>query len=63
MADLKQLLDVPDTHDILFMHVSDLWCVEFVRESHQGGGTLQFAAVPLNLFSDGANRADFVITG
>lgn len=49
VADLKDLLAVPDSHEILFM---------------AGGATLQFASIPLNIFSDfGVNTADFVITG
>lgn len=48
VQDLKDLLSVPDSHEILFMH---------------GGATLQFAAVPLNVFEDKNSSADFVITG
>ena len=33
-ADLKRVMNIPDTHEILFM---------------QGGATLQFSAVPMNL--------------
>ena len=36
-SDLRQLLAVPDTHDILFF---------------QGGATTQFAAIPFNLIAD-----------
>ncbi len=46
-ADLKRILNVPDTHDILFM---------------QGGATFQFAAVPLNLIGK-TGKADYIITG
>lgn len=46
-ADLRTLLNVPDTHSVLFM---------------QGGAAGQFAGVPLNLFGD-SNKADYVITG
>ena len=46
-ADLKRLLKVPDTHEILFM---------------QGGATLQFSAVPLNLIGKTGN-ADYAVTG
>ncbi|MDR1590120.1 MAG: 3-phosphoserine/phosphohydroxythreonine transaminase [Oscillospiraceae bacterium] len=46
-ADLKRLLRVPDTHEILFMH---------------GGATFQFSAVPLNLIGR-TGRADYAITG
>lgn len=43
---LKELMGVPDTHDILFL---------------QGGATLQFAAIPMNLMEGGC--ADYAITG
>lgn len=43
---LKELMGVPDTHDILFL---------------QGGATLQFAAIPMNLMEGG--YADYAITG
>ncbi|HHT16933.1 MAG TPA: 3-phosphoserine/phosphohydroxythreonine transaminase [Papillibacter sp.] len=46
-ADLKRLLKVPDTHEILFM---------------QGGATLQFAAVAMNLIG-ATGKADYAITG
>ena len=46
-ADLKRLLKVPDTHEILFM---------------QGGATLQFSAVPLNLIGR-TGKADYAVTG
>ena len=46
-ADLKRVLKIPDTHDILFMH---------------GGATLQFSAVPLNLIGR-TGRADYAVTG
>jgi phosphoserine aminotransferase len=44
---LRQLLQVPDNYKVLFL---------------QGGATLQFAAVPLNLAPPGA-VVDYVITG
>lgn len=52
-ATLRELLRVPDSHAILFM---------------QGGGTAQFAAVPLNLSSRTVAtgtlvRADYAVTG
>jgi phosphoserine aminotransferase len=47
-ASLRALLNVPATHSILFM---------------QGGGTAQFAAVPLNLAHDASVRADYAVTG
>ena len=43
---LKEALSVPDTHEILFL---------------QGGATLQFASVPMNLIGGGC--ADYAITG
>lgn len=43
---LRELLQVPDSHDILFL---------------QGGATLQFASIPLNLIRGGT--ADYAITG
>ena len=45
-ASLKELLRVPDSHEILLL---------------QGGATLQFAAVPMNLLAGGA--ADYAVTG
>ncbi len=46
-ADLRELLAVPDSHRVLFMH---------------GGATLQMAAVPLNLLGE-KTVADYVETG
>ena len=43
---LKSLLNVPDSHEILFL---------------QGGATLQFAAIPMNLMKGGC--ADYAVTG
>ena len=43
---LRETLSVPDTHEILFL---------------QGGATLQFASIPMNLIEGGT--ADYVITG
>ena len=43
---LKELMQVPDSHDILFL---------------QGGATLQFAAIPMNLIESGC--ADYAVTG
>ena len=45
-ADLRTLLGMPDDYRVLFL---------------QGGGTLQFAAVPMNLMRHGT--ADYVLTG
>ncbi len=47
MAGIRDVLAVPESHDILFM---------------QGGATLQFAMVPLNLMVDG-KTAEFINTG
>jgi len=44
---LRMLLSVPDNYKIIFL---------------QGGGTLQFSMVPLNLFRK-SNQADYVVTG
>lgn len=44
---LRELLQVPDSHKILFL---------------QGGASLQFAAVPMNLRGEGQS-ADYVVTG
>ena len=44
---LKEALNVPDSHEILFL---------------QGGATLQFAAIPLNLMGSGKS-ADYAVTG
>ena len=46
-ADLKKALSIPDTHEILFM---------------QGGATLQFSAVPMNLIGK-TGKADYAVTG
>ena len=46
-ADLRELLAVPEGYHVLFM---------------QGGATLQFAAVPLNLLGE-KSSADYVHTG
>ena len=43
---LRKVLSVPDTHEILFL---------------QGGATLQFAAIPMNLSCGGS--ADYAVTG
>jgi phosphoserine aminotransferase len=50
-ATLRELLNVPDSHAILFM---------------QGGGTAQFAAVPLNLSGHSTEKpvlAEYAVTG
>ena len=46
-ADLKELMNIPDNYKILFL---------------QGGGSTQFAMIPLNLMNRN-NKADYVITG
>lgn len=46
-AKLRAALGVPDTHEILFL---------------QGGATLQFAAVPMNLMGENG-AADYAVTG
>jgi phosphoserine aminotransferase len=46
-ADLKRIMNVPDTHEILFM---------------QGGATMQFSAVPMNLIGK-TGKADYAVTG
>lgn len=46
-ADLRQLMNIPENYKVLFL---------------QGGGTLQFAMVPLNLLSK-SKKADYVVTG
>ncbi len=44
---LRELMSIPDTHEVLFM---------------QGGATGQFALVPLNLRGEGES-ADYILTG
>ena len=46
-ADVVELLAIPETHEVLFL---------------QGGATLQFAMVPLNLLGS-KSSADYVNTG
>lgn len=46
-ADLRDLLSVPENYKVLFL---------------QGGGTLQFSMVPMNLLT-GSKKADYIITG
>ncbi len=47
MANIREVLNVPESHDVLLI---------------QGGATLQFAMVPMNLMADG-KTAEFIITG
>ena len=46
-ADLKRIMHVPDTHEILFL---------------QGGASAQFSMVPLNLMGENGS-ADYAVTG
>jgi phosphoserine aminotransferase len=46
-ADLRELLDIPDDYKVLFL---------------QGGATLQFSMVPINLLR-ASGKADYVLTG
>ena len=46
-ADLRELGNIPSTHKILFL---------------QGGASLQFSMVPMNLLTSGAT-ADYIVTG
>lgn len=46
-ANLRQLLTIPDNYKVLFL---------------QGGGTLQFSMVPLNLLRK-SKKADYIVTG
>lgn len=48
IEDLRELLQVPSTYDVLLM---------------PGGGTGQFAAVPLNLTSSRSDKAGYITTG
>jgi phosphoserine aminotransferase len=45
--DLREIMNIPDNYKVLFL---------------QGGGTLQFAMVPLNLLRN-SKKADYVVTG
>ncbi len=45
-ADLRQLMHIPDNYKVLFI---------------QGGATLQFSAIPMNLMKNGV--ADYIVTG
>jgi phosphoserine aminotransferase len=47
-ANLRELLAIPDSHRVLFL---------------QGGASLQFSMVPMNLRRDGAGLPAYVITG
>ena len=45
-ADLRKLMNIPDNYKVLFI---------------QGGATLQFSMIPLNLMKNG--KADYIVTG
>lgn len=45
-ADLRKLMNIPDNYKVLFI---------------QGGATLQFSAIPMNLMKNGV--ADYIVTG
>ena len=45
-ADLKELMHIPDNYKILFL---------------QGGGSTQFAMIPMNLMKN--KKADYIVTG
>lgn len=44
---LRKLMNIPESYEVLFL---------------QGGGTLQFSMIPLNLLN-GSKKADYIITG
>lgn len=46
-ADLREIMEIPDNYKVLFL---------------QGGGTLQFSMIPLNLLRN-SMKADYAITG
>jgi phosphoserine aminotransferase len=46
-ADMRQIGNIPDTHTVLFL---------------QGGASLQFSMVPMNLLTPGST-ADYIVTG
>lgn len=46
-ADLRDLMSIPDNYKVLFL---------------QGGATLQFAGVPMNLMT-GSGKADYIVSG
>jgi phosphoserine aminotransferase len=47
-ADLRTLLSIPDTHEVLFL---------------QGGSALQFSMIPANLLRDSGKTAQYLVTG
>jgi phosphoserine aminotransferase len=46
--DIRKLAEIPDGYRVLFL---------------QGGATLQFSMVPMNLMAAGGGKADYVLTG
>ena len=46
-ADLRTLLSIPDNYKVMFL---------------QGGATLQFAMIPMNLMT-GSGKADYIVSG
>ena len=46
-SDLRDLMNIPENYEVLFL---------------QGGGTLQFSMVPLNLLRD-TKKADYIVRG
>ena len=47
-ADIRELMNIPDNYKVLFM---------------QGGATLQFAAIPMNLMKAENGCADYIVSG
>lgn len=47
-ASIRRVMQIPDNYKVLYL---------------QGGATLQFSAVPMNLFTAENNRADYAISG
>lgn len=45
---LRQLGDIPDTHEVLYL---------------QGGSALQNVMIPMNLLTDSSQSADYIVTG
>ncbi|KAF4646474.1 Phosphoserine aminotransferase, partial [Perkinsus chesapeaki] len=46
-ADLREVLNIPDNFKVIF---------------YQGGATLQFAGIPMNMMGEG-KKADYIVTG
>jgi len=47
-SNLRELMSIPDNYDVIFV---------------QGGASMQFEAVPLNIAPDGTPKGDYVVTG